>query len=63
MGSGGFFGFFLDLFFVVPVLLLVRAVYPSPLVFRIASTLAGLYVLYGQAPRMLPFFIGFWLVV
>lgn len=63
MGSGGFFGFFLDLFFVVPVLLLVRAIYPSPLVFRIASILAGLYVLYGQAPRMLPFFIAFWLVV
>lgn len=63
MGSGGFFGFFLDLFFVVPLLLLVRAAFPSPLVFRIASALAGLYLLYGQGPRMVPFFVGYWVIV
>lgn len=63
MGSGGFFGFFLDLLFLVPVLLLVRAAYPSPFVFRIAATLAGLYLLYGQAPRLLPFFIAYWFIV
>lgn len=63
MGSGGFFGFFLDLFFLLPLLLVIRAVFPYPAVFRTASTLAGLYLLYAQAPRFLPFFICYWVIV
>jgi D-alanyl-lipoteichoic acid acyltransferase DltB (MBOAT superfamily) len=63
MGSGSFFGFFLDLLFLVPFLLAVRAVFPHPVVFRTASTLAGLYLLYAQAPRFVPFFFGYWVVV
>ncbi|BCH33749.1 hypothetical protein MesoLjLc_56790 [Mesorhizobium sp. L-8-10] len=63
MGSGGFFGFFLDLFFLVPILLAVRAAFPHPVAFRVASTLAGLYLIYAQAPRFLPFFIAYWVAV
>ncbi len=61
--GGGFFGFFLDLFFLIPALLVVRAVYPSPILFRIAAAVAGLYLLYGQAPRLVPFFVVYWAVV
>lgn len=61
--GGDFFGFFLDLLVVVPVLLAVRIVSPQPVVFRIAAFLAGVYLLYGQAPRLLPFIVAFWIVV
>ncbi len=63
MGDGSFFGFFLDLLVLIPVLLAIRAALPHPAVFRTASTIAGLYLLYAQAPRFLPFFIGYWVVV
>ncbi|MGO4840663.1 hypothetical protein AB4144_51275, partial [Rhizobiaceae sp. 2RAB30] len=63
MGDGSFFGFFLDLLVLIPVLLAIKAALPHPAVFRTASTVAGLYLLYAQAPRFLPFFIAYWVLV
>lgn len=62
MGSG-FFGYFLDVLFLLPLLILIRGIFPSALVFRLSLILAGIYLLYVQAPRFVPFFIIYWLVV
>lgn len=61
--GGGVFGFFLDLVFLLPLILAVRAVWPTALAFRIACIGAGLYLVYGYAPRFVPFVIGYWLLV
>ncbi len=58
--GGGSFGYFLDLFFVLPVILIVRALFPQAAVFRIACIFAGLWLLYGQAPRLTPFLAAYW---
>lgn len=63
MSTGNFFGFFLDLIFLLPVLLAIRVAFPNPFVFRIAGILAGVYLLYFQAPRLLYFFLVYWVVV
>lgn len=61
--DGDFFVFFLNLLFLLPILLAVRIAWPSATVFRSACALAGLYLLYSHAPRFVPIFIAYWLVV
>lgn len=63
MGDTSIIRFFLDLLFLLPLILLVRAILPGALAFRLACIVAGLYLYYGTGPRLVLLVLAYWVLV